>query len=274
MIGNPPHHTSGWKLRTAALTATGSFTAVLAAIETMAVRGQVDFARHVLHLSGVWLAVPPVALEGGTLAAATLTLWAVLSRDSASLPRVMTGLLLGAAAYANYQGAEHAHRPTLAADYLAGASVTAYLMWHAILTRIRRADLRHADALEAPLPRFRLLRWIFAFGETFAAFKIAIRECITRPDEALALARSEPTCPPLDDTDTEIPAGELVALAGERGGKRRAVEHAAEALGSHEPKAVQQWLAARGIEVDLSYISRTLTRMTEDHRRELEAAEG
>jgi hypothetical protein len=256
------------------VTATGSFTAVLAAIETMAVRGQVDFGRHVLHLSGAWLVVPPVALEGGTLAAATLTLWAVLARDSASLLRLMTGLLLGAAAYANYQGAKHADRPTLAADYIAGASITAYLMWHSILTRIRRAELRQAGAIEAPLPRFRLLRWIFATTETYAAFKTAIRENITRPDESLALVRREPTHPQFDDTGAPLPAGELVALAAERGGKRRAVQYAAAALGSHEPKAIQQWLATRGIEVDLSYVSRTLSRMAEDNRRELEAAEG
>lgn len=274
MMGNPLPPTSVWKLRAAALTATGSFTVVLAAIETMALRGQVDFGRHVLHLRGAWLVVPPVALEGGTLAAATLTLWAVLARDSASLLRLMTGLLLGATAYANYQGAKHAHRPTLAADYLAGASITAYLMWHSILTRIRRAELRQAGAIEAPLPRFRLLRWIFAPSETYGAFTAAIRENLTRPDESLALIRGEPAYRPLDGTDAPMPARQLVALAAERGGKRRAVQYAAAALGSQEPKAIQKWLAARGIEVDLSYISRTLSRMADDHQRELNAAEG
>jgi hypothetical protein len=275
MMGNQQPSAPRLRVRAAALSAIGSFAAVLAAIEAMALRGQVDFGRHVLHLKGVWLAVPPVALEGGTLAAATLTLWAVLARDSATLPRLMTAVLIGAAAYANYQGAKHAHRPTLAADYLAGASVAAYLMWHTILTRVRRSELHEAGAIEAPLPRFRLLRWVFAYSETYAAFKVAIRESITRPEESLALVRRELVPPPLDYNGVEMPTDELVALAAERGGKRRAVGYAAAALGSHEPRAIQQWLAARAIDVDLSYISRTLTRMVQDRRRrELKVAEG
>lgn len=259
------------RVRVTAVATIGSFIAVLAAIETLALRGQVDFSRHVLHLKGAWLAVPPIALEGGTLAAATLTLWAVLSQDSASLPRLMTAALLSAAAYANYQGAKHANRPTLAADYLAGASVAAYLMWHSILTRIRRAELRDAGAIETPLPRFRLLRWIFASRETYAAYKVAIRQSITRPDEALARLRYEPVSAPAQGGD-QMRSEELAALAAERGGKRRVVEYAAATLGTYEPIKAQQWLAARGIEVDQSYISRTLTRMIEDRRRELTAA--
>jgi hypothetical protein len=161
----------------------------------------------------------------------------------------------------------------LAADYLAGASVAAYLMWHTILTRVRRSELDEAGAIEAPLPRFRLLRWVFAYAETYAAFKVAIRESITRPEDALALVRRELVRAPADNGD-EMFSDELVALAAERGGKRRAVGYAAVALGSYEPKAVQQWLDARGIEVDLSYVSRTLTRMVEDRRRDLKVAEG
>jgi hypothetical protein len=245
------------RVRAAAVTAIGSFMAVLAAIEAMALRGQVDFGRHVLHLKGAWLIVPPIALEGGTLAAATITLWAVLNQDSATLPRLMTAAFIAAAAYANYQGARHAGRPTLAAGYLAGASVAAYLMWHSILTRVRRSELREAGAIEAPLPRFRLLRWIIAYPETSAAFKAAIRENITRPQDALALVRQQRELPAAPGGE-QITAEELVALAAERGGKRRAVEKASAALNSCEPTRIQQWLAARGIEVDLSYVSRTV----------------
>lgn len=245
------------KVTAAAITAVVSFTLVLAAIEAMALRGQVDFGRHVLHLKDAWLAVPPIALEGGTLASATLTLWAVLTRDSATLPRLMTAALLAAAAYANYEGAHHAGRLTLAADYLAGASVAAYLMWHTVLTRVRRGELRSAGAVDPPLPRFRLLRWIFAFSQTRAAFTIAVREGISDPREALARIGPD-VLPPAQYTAEEIGPDELAALAAERGGKRRAVEYAATVLGCREPSKVQQWLASHGIHVDLSYVSRTL----------------
>jgi hypothetical protein len=261
------------RVRLAALIAIGSFTTVLAAIEAMALRGQIDFGRQVLHLHGYWLAVPPIALEGGTLAAATLTLWAVLTGDSATLSRLMTAALITAASYANYQGAERAGRPTLAAGYLAGASVTAYLMWHTILTRIRRTELRAAGAIEAPLPRFRLLRWLLAPKETRQAFTIAVRESLTRPQDALAYIREQAALPPArrnhkrPPADEAITTQELLALTAERGGKRRAIARAATALDTHEPAKVQQWLAARGIDIDLSYVSRTL----KDQPHELEA---
>lgn len=258
------------RIRLAAGIAIASFATVLAAIEAMALRGQIDFGRQVLHLKSYWLAVPPIALEGGALAAATLTLWAVLAGDSAALSRLMTAALIAAASYANYQGAERAGRPTLAAEYLAGASVFAYLMWHTVLTRIRRTELRATDAIEDPLPRFRLLRWILAPRETRQAFTIAVRESLTQPQEALARIREQRALPPARDSNPatsegkEVTAEELVTLAAERGGKRQAIAKAVTVLDSHEPARIQHWLAARGVDIDLSYVSRTLKdRLTE-----------
>lgn len=249
------------QVRIAAGVAIASFATVLAAIEAMALRGQIDFSRHVLHLNGYWLAVPPIALEGGTLAAATLTLWAVLAGDSAALSRLMTAVFITAASYANYRGAHSAGRPILAAQYLAGASVFAYLMWHTILTRIRHTELRSADAIEDPLPRFRLLRWLLAFNETREAFTIAVRENLTRPSDALARIHEKPALPPARPTpraDDPSTVDGLAELATERGGKRLVIEKAAQLLNSPEPARVQQWLSKHGIEIDLSYVSRTL----------------
>jgi hypothetical protein len=256
------------RVRVAAVAALGSFATVLSAVEAAALRGQIDFGCHVLQLRGAWLAIPPAALDGGILVAATLTLWAVLTGDSATLPRLMTVGLISAAAYANYQGAKHAGRSTLAADYLAGASVTAYLLWHTILTRVRRTDLRRAGALDAPLPRFRLLRWIVAFSETCAAFRLAVRHGITRPDEALKRARLQ-AAHEIPAADHELDPEELVSVAAGRGGKRRAVEHAAAVLGAAEPTRAQQWLADRGVNVDLSYISRTFAKLNQSDRNVL-----
>lgn len=256
-----PRSTVPRRVRIAAGVAIASFATVLAAIEAMALRGQIDFSRQVLHLDGYWLTVPPIALEGGTLAAATLTLWAVLAGDSAALSRLMTATFIAAASYANYRGAQSAGRPTLAADYLAGASVFAYLMWHTILTRIRHTELRSADAIEDPLPRFRLLRWLLAFNETREAFTIAVRENLTRPHDALARIREQPALPPARQTpsaDAPDAIEDLVALAAERGGKRLVIGKAAQIMNSHEPARIQQWLSKHGIEIDLSYVSRTL----------------
>ncbi|GAB2841570.1 hypothetical protein GCM10027176_51770 [Actinoallomurus bryophytorum] len=273
MVAGAHHPASASKVRLAAWITLGSFTIVLTAIEAMALRGQLDFGRHVLELHGAWLAIPPIALEGGTLVAATLTLWAVLSGDSAALPRLITATFIAACVYASYQGAQHAGRSTLAAEYLAGASAIAYLMWHAILTRIRRTGLHEVGAIDAPLPRFRLLRWLIAFSETSTALKIAVRHNITSPEQALALAK-QPATNTSRETNPDRPHGEeLTVLATRRGGKRRAVEHAATILGSTEPTRIQQWLAARGINVDLSYVSRTLARLDTNMAREITAPE-
>jgi hypothetical protein len=266
------HPAPASKVRLAAWITLGSFTIVLTAIEAMALRGQLDFGRHVLELHGAWLAIPPIALEGGTLVAATLTLWAVLSGDSAALPRLITATFIAACVYASYQGAQHAGRSTLAAEYLAGASATAYLMWHAILTRIRRTGLHEVGAIDAPLPRFRLLRWLIAFSETSTALKIAVRHNITSPEQALALAQQPATNTPRETNPDPRPE-DLTVLATRRGGKRRAVEHAATILGSTEPTRTQHWLAARGINVDLSYVSRTLARLDTNVAREITAPE-
>lgn len=174
-------------------TAYGAFVVVMGAVEALAVRGQLDFGRHVLGLAGAWLAVVPVALEAGALTWAALALWQTLTRDSGTAARAVTRLgtvvAIAAAAAANWLGAEAAGRSLPAANYLAGASVMALAMWHVILHGVRHAELRAAGAIEPPLPRFRALRWLVSLRETAQAYALAIREGITSPSEAITRLR-------------------------------------------------------------------------------------
>lgn len=174
-------------------TAYGAFVLVMGAVETLAVRGQLDFGRFVLDLSAGWLVVVPVALEAGALTWAALALWQTLTRDSGTAARAVTRtgtvVAVGAAAAANWLGANAAGRPPAAAVYLAGASVMALAMWHVILHGVRHAELRAAGALEPPLPRFRMLRWLVAPRETARAYALAVREGMTSPAAAIAEVR-------------------------------------------------------------------------------------
>ena len=246
----------------AAVAFTG-FAAVLLAIEALAVRGQLDFAHHVLGLSGAYVYVVPLALEGGTLVSAALALWATLTGDPTAAHRLWTYLFLGGAAAANWLGALAAGRSWVAAAYLAATCVAALRMWHAILHRIQRAELHKAGAVEPPLPRFRVLRWLIAPRETGAAWRLAVREGITSPADALALVRREDRIvPPAAATGGEPDWSTFTT-------KKSAIEAMAAWLGTFEVKRVREALAAVDIKTDPSTAGKILRDLHEARRREL-----
>lgn len=249
--------------RTVAVIVVGAIGAVLLAIETVAVRGQLDFARHVLELEGHYVAVVPLALEGATAAAAGLTLWATLTGDPVFMHKLWTWIFLGAAVAANWSGALAAGRSTMAALFLAFTCVGALHLWHALLQRIQRNALRALGAMESPLPRFRVLRLIVAPRETFTAWKLAIRHDITRPADALALARREVIATPAA-APAAINEVDLTGMS-----KREAIEHAAHVLGTFETKPVRTWLAERGVTTDPSNARKVLVDLEDDRRRNL-----
>lgn len=236
----------------------GVFAVVMLAIEALAFRGQLDFARYVMGLTDRYVYVVPVALEGGTLVTALLALRATLTHDPSFMHRVWTWILLGAAAAANWAGALAAGRDHMAALYLAGFCVVALRMWHAFLHGIQRSELRTAGALESPLPRFRPLRWLVAPRETFKAWKIAVIADVTSPLEALALARRE-----IEAVTPEAPRAVAAAVDLASMTKKAATIHASEQLGTFEIKPVREWLAKHNVPTDYSTTSKTLRELRE-----------
>lgn len=251
--------TIGRNTNVVAAVAFAGFAAVLLAIEALAVHGQLDFGRHVLGLDGAYVYVVPVALEGGTLVSATLALWATLTGDPTGMHRFWTYIFLGGAAAANWIGALAADRGWIAAAYLAATCVAALRMWHAILHRIRRAELRKTGAVEAPLPRFRALRWLIAPAETFAAWRLAVREGVVSPDDALRLVRDELTVTP-PTTSGGVDLDELPS-------KRAKIEHAAGLLNTYDVAPVRGWLSERGVTTDYSNAARVLRDLASKNRR-------
>lgn len=152
-------------------------------------RGLVGFAEQTLGLSGAWLYLVPLVLDGAALYAATLAMRAVLTGDSAIGARVLTVAYAVAAAGFNGYHALH-HGGTAPALFFAGASLSAVVLWDATLRMTRRDQLRERGLVEAPLPRFRAIRWAIAPLETARAWRIAVLDGLTDPAEALATTRA------------------------------------------------------------------------------------
>jgi hypothetical protein len=234
---------------------------VVLAPELVLWRALVPFSRADLALSDGWEFFPPLMFGAAGAACALLALRAVLAGRAAVVERVLTFVyaLSGAAVASWYEA--HAHR-LAAAVVFAGAALSAPLLWDRVLRHLAWQWLDRAGVIERPLPRFRVLRWVFDFQTTRTAWLLALREGIYRPDEALAALRARqavervrqdgiPELEPLPELGEPLP--ELAELT-----KADALRTAWKALGVDSPdqadvKPAVAWLASRGVEVNESY---------------------
>jgi uncharacterized protein DUF2637 len=247
-----------------------SLALVILAPELAAWQGLLGFARDELGLAAGWEYLVPLLFGAAAAYCALLAVRHVLAGDSAVTERALTWIYAAAGAGFNWHHAERAGNAA-AAIFFAGASVSAALLWDRTLRAWRRRDeLRAAGALERPLPRFRLLRWLVAWGETWAAWRLAVREGVTSPDEALRRARADrlgisdglvaaPARPAAGHASPRAIAGALLAadepaanLVGKKS-KAAAVRAAFDALGRRDVPAALAWLEQRGVTVDRSY---------------------
>ncbi|HEX3961155.1 MAG TPA: hypothetical protein VHZ03_31810 [Trebonia sp.] len=247
----------------AAVLAFMGFAVVLAAIESLAVRGQADFGRFDLGLSGVWQYTPAVALEAGAITWAGLALWAMLTRDRVGLPHLMTAITVMAAAGASWTGARAAHRPDVGAAYLALASVFALLMWHQIMTRVRRDDLRDSGEMQTvpARPRFGAFRWLMAPGETFSAWRLSILARVSNPDEALVKLAALKAERLAGKQAKALPALELSAEVLAKLSNRDRLALAFGSLGAIDVPSALSLLTSFGAPVDQSYAYQLVKQM-------------
>ncbi len=243
------------RVQIAAILAFTGFAVVLGAIESLAVRGQSDFGHYELGLTGGWTYTVAVALEAGSLTFAGLALWATLSKDRAPVAKFMTTVMVMAAAGASWTGGRAADRPVIGAAYLAAASVMALLMWHEILHRLRREELRATGSIRkaAPdKPRFGWARWLIDFRGTWRAWKVAVLRRISDAEEALDAATAAKV-PPIElagDVLAALPARDRLAVAFG-------------ALGRVDVPAALAMLRERGAGIDQSYAYKIKQSMTD-----------
>jgi hypothetical protein len=207
----------------------------------MSWRGLVGFGTNVLHLSRPWCYGVPVSLDMAAMMCGALSLQAVADRDSAGGPRLLTFALILGSASANAYNAQRVGG-LAAALYFGSMSVLCGWLWDVVLRRVRRTVLRAIGAVERPLPRFRLVRWARYPRETYAAWSVAVKYGMTRPDEALAHVWQVAQVEQIEQVET-LPEG--IAKAD-------AVHMALTATKGDVPAALE-WLSKRGMDVDRSY---------------------
>ncbi len=214
-------------------------------VAAMSWTGLVGFATATLHLHEGWQYMVPVSLDGASMAAAFLALRSVIRSDSAAGPRLMVAAFTAASAWFNYHHAQQAFHNTNAAVFFAGMSIGALAMFDLILRQLRRHALRNIGAIENPLARFRILRWLRYPGETFAAWSAALRNGYTAPADALAYVWKG------EDARAEA---QRVAALSDLGSmtKAEAARAALTATGGKVMPALD-WLAERGLVIDRSY---------------------
>lgn len=138
-----------------------------------------------LGLAGPLAVLVPLVFDAAALYVAALSWRSVLAGDSALVDRLLVWAYAIGSATLNIWYSESAP----AAMFFGAASVSAVVLWDRTLRARRRDALREMGAIEQPLPRFRLLRWVVAPAETGRAWRLAVIEGLTSPAEALEFAR-------------------------------------------------------------------------------------
>lgn len=162
---------------------------VVLAPEVSAWHGLLELARVKFGLTGWEASLVPLLFGAAAFYCALLSVRHVLAGDSALTERILTWLYAAAGAGFNWWYADSKGNPA-AALFFGGASLSAALLWDRTLRSWRRDELRAMGALEQPLPRFRLLRWMLDPKTTYQAFRLAVVDGLTTPEDALHAARS------------------------------------------------------------------------------------
>jgi hypothetical protein len=231
-----------------------AFGVVVVAPEAVLWQALVPFSRARLALAGGWEFVPPLMFGAAGFAVAVMALRAVLAGRAAVVERFLTFAYAGAGAAVAYWYESSQGRPG-AGVVFAGAALSAPLLWDRVLRHLAWERLDEVGAIERPLPRFRLLRWLVDFKNTREAWTTALREGIDSPADALAVvrARREGVPAPAPRVELATPLPELAKLT-----KAAALRTAWAALnvevpGSSDVPPAVAWLAERGVTVNESY---------------------
>lgn len=238
------------------------FVVVVLAPAVASWHGLVELGRDWLQL-GDGAPLVPLTIDSAGLYLALLAWRATLAGDSAGIDRFLVWVYAGTSA--GLQLWYHdAHGGMRAGVVYAIASLSAALLWERTLRAMRRQELRVLGAIDAPSPRYRVLRWVFHYRETFGAWKLAIGEGISSPQQAMELYRSVDaaitTSSPRDDEPAdeatlnkllEAAAGRVAPeLAGKT--KRQALAIAFREVDGYDVSAARRWLAERGVKTDRS----------------------
>ncbi|MEV7382264.1 DUF2637 domain-containing protein [Streptomyces lydicus] len=153
--------------------------------------GLVGFGVQNLGLSGGWEYLVPFGLDGAAMFCSVLAVREASHGDAALGSRMLVWTFAGAAAWFNWvhapRGLDHAGAP----QFFAGMSLSAAVLFDRALKQTRRAALREQGLVPRPLPQIRIVRWLRAPRETFAAWSLMLLEGVRTLDEAVEEVRED-----------------------------------------------------------------------------------
>ncbi|WP_399084136.1 DUF2637 domain-containing protein [Streptomyces sp. BBFR2] len=153
--------------------------------------GLVGFGKQNLNLSGGWEYLVPFGLDGAAMFCSVLAVREASHGDAALGSRMLVWTFAGAAAWFNWvhapRGLDHAGAP----QFFAGMSLSAAVLFDRALKQTRRAALREQGLVPRPLPQIRVVRWLRAPRETFAAWSLMLLEGVRSLDEAVEEVRED-----------------------------------------------------------------------------------
>ncbi|MBC9712973.1 DUF2637 domain-containing protein [Streptomyces sp. TRM66268-LWL] len=205
--------------------------------------GLVGFGRQNLNLTGGWEYLVPFGLDGAAMFCSVLAVREASHGDAALGSRLLVWTFAGAAAWFNWvhapRGLGHAGAP----QFFAGMSLSAAVLFDRALKQTRRAALREQGLVPRPLPQIRIVRWLRAPRETFAAWSLMLLEGVRTLDEAVEEVREDRKANEQNRLrrreHEKLERARLKALSrghsfngGRRGGNRLEVEAAAPGAGS------------------------------------------
>ncbi len=154
-------------------------------------RGLVGFGRENLSLDGGWEYLVPFGLDGAAMFCSVLAVREASHGDAALGSRLLVWTFAGAAAWFNWvhapRGLGHAGAP----QFFAGMSLSAAVLFDRALKQTRRAALREQGLVPRPLPQIRIVRWLRAPRETYAAWSLMLLENVRTLDEAVDEVRDD-----------------------------------------------------------------------------------
>ncbi|WP_329493945.1 DUF2637 domain-containing protein [Kitasatospora herbaricolor] len=153
--------------------------------------GLVGFGVQNLGLAGGWEYLVPFGLDGAAMFCSVLAVREASHGDAALGSRLLVWVFAVASAWFNWVHAPRGGAHDGAPEFFSGMSISAAILFDRALKQTRRAALREQGLVPRPLPQIRIVRWLRAPRETFAAWSLMLLENVRSLDEAVDEVREE-----------------------------------------------------------------------------------
>ncbi|MFJ4186218.1 DUF2637 domain-containing protein [Kitasatospora sp. NPDC089509] len=153
--------------------------------------GLVGFGIENLGLSNGWEYLVPFGLDGAAMFCSVLAVREASHGDAALGSRLLVWVFAIASAWFNWVHAPRGDGHAGAPQFFSGMSISAAILFDRALKQTRKAALREQGLVPRPLPQIRIVRWLRAPRETYAAWSLMLLENVRSLDEAVEEVREE-----------------------------------------------------------------------------------